>query len=347
MHLLLVRFSSLGDIVLQSSFISFLKFSNPKIKISFLTSKGMDSLLKEHRDVDFVYAYKKERGIKDLFSLKIFVENINKENKIDFIIDLHGTTRSSLLRLLTPFIPSIVIDKRRIERHFLIHCGFKLMKYTRTIHSRNIHDLLGCLSLNKNLDEYEKWVKSSYDNSKLKYSTPLRSLGYQQDKTIIIAPVASFAPKRWSILNYKELILKILADEKFKDYQIINLAGADDHFCNELNSITNERFINLQGKTTLLRTTEYIAKSEILIGNDSGLGHIAESFGVKVISIFGPTHESLGFKPHLESSFSISKKMWCRPCSGTGKKKCFRFKQHCLKNITPEEVFHTFNKAMT
>ena len=127
---------------MQTSFISWLKFINPKLEISFITSKGFESLLKDHDDIDNVYAYKKTKGIKDLINLRKFIKGIDRKKRIDFIIDLHGTTRSSYLKLLNPSIPSISIDKRRIERHFLVHCGFKLMNKTPSIHSRNIKDCI-------------------------------------------------------------------------------------------------------------------------------------------------------------------------------------------------------------
>ena len=342
MHVLLVRFSSLGDIVMQTSFISWLKFINPKIEISFITSKGFESLLKNHEDLDRLYAYKKTKGLKDLINLRKFIKSIDREKKIDFIIDLHGTTRSSYLKLLNPSIPAISIDKRRIERHFLVHCGFKLMNKTPSIHSRNINDFMGLFNTNKSLSNYSSYLKEKYSLNNLKYSSPLFKRDTQKEKAIITAPVASFKNKRWNILNYKELILNILSQEKYKDYKLINLAGPDDNFCDELNFIKNDRFINLQGKTSLEETIGYISKASLVIGNDSGLGHIAECFGVNVISIFGPTHESLGFRPHLDNSTSISHNIWCRPCSPTGKSRCYRSKQYCMENIKVSEVMGIF-----
>ncbi len=345
MHLLLLRFSSLGDIVLQTSFISWLKYVNPKIRVSFITSAGFESLIENHKDVDQVYGYEKSKGLKDILNLRKFVKKIDNESKIDFIIDLHGTTRASYLKLMTPSIPSISIDKRKVERHFLVHCGFKLMNQTKSIHSRNIHDLIGLFPFETNLDKFITRNQEHFNNPMIKFSTPLNSLEIKKTKTIIIAPVASFKNKRWNILKFKELILKLLSNKDFIDFNIVNLAGPNDDFCRELDNISNKRFTNLQGKTSLSETINYIKDSSFLIGNDSGLGHIAESFGVGVLAIFGPTHETLGFKPHLDHSLTVSKKLWCRPCTPTGKGHCFRRKVHCTDKISVEEVYSDFIKA--
>lgn len=345
MHILLVRFSSLGDVVLQTGFISWLKFVNPNLKISFITSKAFESLLSDHVDVDNIFGYEKTKGLKDIFRLKKYINQINKKDKIDFIIDLHQTTRASYLKMITPSIPFISIDKRKVERHFLVNCGFKLLNNTRSIHSRNINDFYGLFSTDKTLKDFKLDNQSKFKNSNLKFSSPLNSITHLKSNTIIIAPVASFKNKRWSISRYKELILKLLSDQELKAYNFINLAGPSDSFCDELNSIKNSRFENLQGKTSLKDTMGYIQRSSYLIGNDSGLGHIAESFGVGVLSIFGPTHETLGFKPHLSNSTVVSKKMWCRPCSPTGKGRCFRLKQHCMSSITVDDVYFSFKKA--
>lgn len=345
MHILLVRFSSLGDVVLQTGFISWLKFVNPNLKISFITSKSFESLLSEHADVDNIYGYEKTKGLKDIFRLKKYINQINDANKIDFIIDLHQTTRASYLKHITPSIPFLSIDKRKVERHFLVNCGLKLLNKTKSIHSRNIHDFYGLFNTPKSLQDFSADNKIKFNISNLNFSTPLNSSIEPKNKTIIIAPVASFKNKRWSIERYKELILKLLSDHDLQDYNFINLAGPHDSFCDVLNDITNTRFRNLQGKTSLKETIGYIQKSSYLIGNDSGLGHIAESFGVGVLSIFGPTHETLGFKPHLDNSVIVSKKMWCRPCSPTGKGRCFRLKQHCMSTITVEDVYYSFKEA--
>lgn len=345
MHILLVRFSSLGDVVLQTGFISWLKFVNPNIKISFITSKSFESLLSEHKDVDHIYGYEKTKGLKDILRLKKYINQINEVNRIDFIIDLHQTTRASYLKLITPSIPFLSIDKRKVERHFLVNCGLKLLNKTRSIHSRNIHDFYGLFNTSKSLQGFSADNKFKFNNSNLNFSTPLNLSIEPKHKTIIVAPVASFKNKRWSIDRYKELILKLLSDQDLKDYSFLNLAGPTDSFCDVLDDIQNMRFKNLQGKTSLKETIGHIQSSSYLIGNDSGLGHIAESFGVGVLSIFGPTHETLGFKPHLDNSVVVSKKMWCRPCSPTGKGRCFRLKQHCMNTITVDDVYRSFKEA--
>ena len=76
------------------------------------------------------------------------------------------------------------------------------------------------------------------------------------------------------------------------------------------------------------------------------MSHLTEALGTPVISIFGPTHESLGFAPHLKKSKVISKDIWCRPCSTNGSGKCFRSRRFCLDDIDPSEVFSVMKEVI-
>src|SRR5690606_39183769 len=96
---------------------------------------------------------------------------------------------------------------------------------------------------------------------------------------------------------------------------------------------------NLQGKTSLNESAAWIKNASLCIGNDTGLGHIAESFGVPSIVIFGPTVKEFGFGPHLRDSMVIEEDVFCRPCSTTGARACYRDKQYCMLDITPDKVF--------
>ena len=149
---------------------------------------------------------------------------------------------------------------------------------------------------------------------------------------ISFVPSASHETKRWPIERYVDLAKRLS-----KDMTVVILAGPDDRFCEAFNGLDN--IINLQGKTSFLESSRIAGGSKLCIGNDTGLVHIAEAQNVSSFMIMGPTSEVLGFYPHLESSHAFSKKMWCRPCSATGSKKCFRKQRYCLIGIEVDEVY--------
>nr|MBA2403254.1 glycosyltransferase family 9 protein [Bdellovibrionales bacterium] len=156
---------------------------------------------------------------------------------------------------------------------------------------------------------------------------------------VVLAPSASFLPKRWPIASYVSLAEKLLA---LTTYKIVILAGPDDKFCEAFSELKSDRIINLQGKTSLKESMSILSRTKVCIGNDSGMNHIAEAHGVPCLTIFGATDPRFGFAPHAAKSRYISKELWCKPCSNTGSKPCFRGKLYCMEEISVDEVLQTY-----
>jgi heptosyltransferase-2 len=355
MHFVILRFSSLGDLVMQTGFVSWLKFTFPNCEITFITLKQYTSLIDNHPHIDNVIGYEKEKGFKDLKALSKLGRKINKSSKIDFIIDLHGTTRAFFFKLLNFSIPSINLDKRRIERQILTKLKIDFLKNQFSQHTRTIRDYSGLFDeefdleiLEENLNRDSSFVKNLSVTSSPQAFTK-STLVKPFKKYLVISPVASFASKRWPIVMYKELIEKIINSSVFGNINICIVAGPADDYCDELSELVilyPDRISNLKGKTNLAQSSEIIRESLLVIGNDTGMGHIAESFGVPVISIFGPTSESFGFAPHLPDSKALSIDLWCRPCSTTGKQKCFRKRQYCMEGVTIDDVYNNITSTL-
>jgi ADP-heptose:LPS heptosyltransferase len=348
MHVLLVRFSSLGDVVLQTATVNFLKsLYGDKLRVTFVTSSEFVSLLNEHPFIDDVVSFNR-RGGENWKQFRKKIQNIHQQNKIDFIFDLHGTLRSSRLRLSFWFIPSISMDKRRVERFFLTKLKIPWIKkifgskffglepqVIRTI--RDFSTLLGT--------DLGVWKTQELIKSKNQTLTSLakRERSLLNDPYVVIAPSASFVSKRWPIEYFVELVKLILSKT---DFHIVVLAGPEDHFCSAFNQITDNRFLNLQGKTSLRESMNYIAGAGFCLGNDSGMNHIAEAYDVPCLTIFGPTDPLFGFAPHGKRSRFIYKNLWCSPCSTTGKKACFRKMPYCMTSILPSEVMNSFEEMI-
>lgn len=353
MHILLLRFSSLGDVVIQTSFASWVKSIYPKASITFVTSKEFVSLVSAHPHIDKVIPYERKKGLSDLKNLRTMTRTIHFENPIDFIIDLHGTTRSFFLKLLNPDIPCLNLDKRRIERFLLTKLKIDFLKSEKSLHERTIDDYQSFFSksyLRESLEDFlenSNKVKGSLTSSPESFCDTEFKKPF--DKYLVIAPVASFEPKRWPMINFIEVAKKILEDDQLSSYSLALVAGPSDDYADEFNKVVQQypkRAVNFKGKTTLAESSRVIRHSELVLGNDTGMGHIAESYGVPIISIFGPTSESFGFRPHMKNSQAISTDLWCRPCSTTGKKKCFRSKQFCMENVTIDSVFQSVKSKL-
>lgn len=321
-NLLIIRFSSIGDIVLQTGLIGSLKEKwGEDLRITFVTSKEYACLIQNHPWIDEVIAFDKSQ------SLNEFVDNLKTKN-FDFILDLHSTHRSRVIRMKLWKIPTLIVDKRTLERKILVGLKLNLFKI-----------------FNDQLPQAKRLVKDFKEFMSLK-SFKANKVGVEklEEKDIIsIVPTASFLPKRWPINSFYSLTEKLLADEKLKNYDIQILAGPQDNFCEVFSSLEEKypnRCFNLQGKTTLEQSVQKISQSKLVIGNDTGMNHIAEAFNIKVLTIFGPTHSSFGFRPILDNSKYLEANVWCRPCGTKGSRQCFRSKHFCMENITVDDVYN-------
>ncbi|MBY0516282.1 MAG: glycosyltransferase family 9 protein [Bacteriovoracaceae bacterium] len=332
MHVMLIRFSSLGDVVIQTSVINWLHQNfGTKLKITFVTSREFQDLVAGHPLVDRVVSFDRRSGEK-LSGLVKKLKLIHEEDPFTFIFDLHATTRSWLLRLMMNSIPRLVVDKRRILRTLLVRLpGVWIKRWTKW-------KILGLEpQVIRTPKDFQGILLSPFKEIQPMTFTPAIERVNHPRPYVVFAPVASFAAKRWPIEYYLSLAQLFL--ERTKGIDLVIVAGPEDHHCQAFNVIADERLINLQGKTKLKESMAWMQGAVTVVGNDSGMNHVAETGDVPVITLFGPTHEAFGFAPHLKNSTALSKNLWCRPCSTTGSKNCFRDKHYCMTELNVETVW--------
>lgn len=340
MHILLVRFSSMGDVVLQTATINWLRsLLGPDLKITFVTSSEFVSLVDSHPFVTNVIGFDRRKGEK-WKDLKKKISSLDDREPIDLIVDVHATLRSFRLKMSFWHIPALTVDKRRWERFFLTK--IKSVKLKRLIDEK-------IFGLEPQVERILKDFEGIFHDPRSKRRTADFRKGKHDELTtlakperygingeyIVIAPSASFEPKRWPVERFVELTKKLI--EK-TNYQLVVLAGPSDDFCRAFDDIQSDRLHNLQGKTSLKQSMSILADARLCIGNDSGMNHIAEAYEVPCLTIFGPTDPKFGFAPHGSKSRFLSREMFCKPCSTTGKTPCYRDRLYCMEEIPVEEV---------
>ncbi|MBD66071.1 MAG: hypothetical protein CME62_12745 [Halobacteriovoraceae bacterium] len=336
MHIMLVRFSSMGDVVIQTSLVEFLKKNIPQLEITFVTQKLNRVFLDNHPHIDRTLYYEKKSGQKDLNQLLKLISDIKKTNP-DLIIDLHNTLRSKVMRLLTPSLPHMVVNKRSFWRKLLVLTKKDFLAKQSPQHLRIREDFSRIF----NLDVFN-------DSDKLtRISADFDQILTQKKPILVIAPVASFKTKIWPMEHYEQLIKLLRSDSYFSQYKIEIIAGPEDRYCSELGQAYSDELVqNRQGQLSLHETCSLIASARLLIGNDTGMNHIAESFHIPTITLFGSTSPSFGFRPHLVHSDYMYKNISCSPCSVTGSKPCHRPTHECMLAIKPEEVHHKIKSIL-
>jgi heptosyltransferase-2 len=337
MRILVIRFSSLGDIVLTTAFLSWIKGQFPKIKIDFLTLKDNSLLVEELPFINQVFAHDKASGLPDILRLKSLTRDL-KKNNYDFVIDLHGTTRSFFIKLFLNNIPHLSIDKWRLERWLLVKFKKDFIHQNPLHYLRPMYDFEDILCREFELEEFKNY---QIEKSLASYtSSPASLIKTEPKRILLIAPGASFQTKKYPVSYFSEIATEVLTQDNELEVHIIGAPSENE--CDELFQklqAFSKRVKNLKGTLSFKEALEYVAQTKVVLSNDSLFAHIADSCGVAALVIFGPTDERFGFAPYGEKSKSYSvKNLACRPCSTTGSKDCTRTNQFCMDNINKEEI---------
>jgi ADP-heptose:LPS heptosyltransferase len=317
--LLIIRFSSIGDLTQALSIPSFVTSYEPQAQIHFITRSDLAPLLKNHPHIHRIWALEKAAGLKGLIRI---ISKLRSEN-FTHIYDAHNNLRSALIRFLIWKPKKLVRPMMRFKRFLLIRFHINLFE----------KPFSGQRDLIKPL---EKWnykfrlpppPQLFLDQNVINEANDLLK-SFHVDEFIALAPSATYELKRWPILYWKKLI-QLNPDKKF-----VVLAGPADHFTFELNDLEN--VVNLTGQTTLLQSAAIILKARATVCNDTGLLHFAEQFGKPTIALMGPA--PFGF-PSRATTRILEKELWCRPCSKHGQGPCRNpIFQDCLRSISAEVV---------
>ncbi len=337
--ILVIRFSSLGDIVLTTPLFKKLKRAYPNATVDIVVKKEFQDIVIENPHINTVHAFDNSKGFA---GLRAFIQKI-KQEKYDLYIDLHRSLRSRIL-LFSVSGKKIKYSKDTLRRIALLNLRWNLYHTM----PRKIEDYLTPLkqiSLDTTL-EATQMLFSDQDLQKAQntaieiFTKKISQIqnGYTKSTTspiIGIAPGAAHFLKKWPLEKYKELVY--LLYEKFQAMFYV-FGGPQDIECDHLGDLPLP-IVNLQGKLSLKQTAALISKCEILIGNDSGLSHVAEAVDTDAFVFFGPTTRHFGYAPYRKTSHVFEKELTCRPCSRNGRGKCKnKSLKKCLEDISSTEV---------
>jgi len=327
--ILIIRLSSIGDILLSTPFIRQVKKTYPKAKIDFIVKNIYKDLLDFNPHLNKLYSLKLNKGRKELKELKVLL----RECSYNVILDLHNNLRSNYLKRGIHAEKIYSIKKEKIKQTLLVQFKINLYKTETPIPDKYLavakdYDILDD---GKGLDLY--WNKNTTDTAR----TKMMSLGLDlNNRFICLAPGAGFYTKRWPEEKFEKLIALINRDHNFK----IVVLGNDKE--REIGSLLKKQrnIIDSRGKLSLLETAYIISKGMMIVTNDSGLMHMATAVKTPVLAIFGSTVKELGFFPYrAESRVVENSGLSCRPCSHIGRNTCPKNHFKCMMEITPEDVY--------
>ena len=322
--ILVIRFSSIGDIVLATSPLKTIRRAYPDAQITFLTLDTFAPLLEYHPDIDALVSISKRMSLIELWG---FADHIRRK-QYRHIFDLHNSIRSNLVTLRSSS-PVYQLKKLRWNRFLLFY-----------FHHNEFDSDFSTLKM------YHEHLGSIWNENDVLPATLLKVSNYEQkmardmlldknifDEFIAVVPGAAWTQKQWPAEKYIETLNQL-------DLPAVLLGEKKDTICFDIEKRSSST-VNLAGQTTLRQPLAVLANSTYVIGSDTGLTHAAEALGKQVYMILGPTSPETGAGVNLPGSTNIETDVWCRPCSQNGKLPCYRKTQECMDSIVPNDVIQS------
>lgn len=325
-RILVIRLSSIGDIVLTTPVIRCLKKQIQNAEIHFLTKKSYSDVLATNPYIDNTFYWQDNS--------KEIIRQL-KSNQYDYIVDLHKNLRTWKIKKMLS-AKTISFNKLNVEKWLLVN--FKVNKLPH----KHI------------VDRYFDAVQ------------PLGVVNDGQGLDFFINPldeinIETYLPKNFHT-GYSALVIgarhatkqlplsKLIEVCKNNKHPLVVLGGSEDRETGaELEKHFNEKVFNACGKTGIGQSASLIRQAQVVITHDTGMMHIAAALRKKIISVWGNTVPEFGMYPYLPEGsppFSIVeiKNLYCRPCSKIGYNKCPKKHFRCMMEIDPGTITNLESK---
>ena len=325
MKFLIVRFSSIGDIVLTTPVIRCLKKQVPGAEIHFLMKDAFRSVVEHNPYIDKLHVL--------AHSWELMMEELKTEG-YDYIIDLHHNLKTIRLKKELG-IKAFSFYKLNVQKYIYTSLKINLLprvhivdRYLNTVKSFGVKNDGAGLDyfITKEEETRERDIPASH------YA------GY-----IACVIGAAHGTKRWPEHKWKDFCASL-------DHPVILLGGKEDASrANEIVSVDNVKVYNACGKFSINESADLVKKAKVVVTHDTGLMHIAAAYKRPIISLWGNTVPSFGMYPYYGDNYLTGRsqkpfdiiqvnKLWCRPCSKIGYDRCPLGHFKCMEKIEVETV---------
>lgn len=313
MKVLIIRFSSIGDIVLASPVFRCVKQQLENAEVHFLCKKAFKDVTVANPYIDHFHYF--DNNLQEL------ADECNRQH-FDYIIDLHKNFRTFKLRMKVKS-NWLVFKKLTFQKFILTNFKINIMPRRHiTLRSLDAVRPLGVKDDGKGLD----YFIPAEERIALDDLPASHYFGF-----IAIVIGASYYTKKLPVYKLKELCSLI-------NYPIILVGGRED--AEEGRQVAEEdpiKIYNACGKFSLNGSADIVSKAKLVISNDTGLQYIAAAFGKRIFAIWGGTSPALDVEPfygtnHLSLHINFVLNLYCQPCSNYGTQTCPRGHFKCMKN---------------
>lgn len=317
---LVIRFSSIGDIVLTTPVVRALKTQVEGAVVHFLVKPAFRQVVELNPYIDRVHVLQEKIGDT--------VSELHAEY-FDYIIDLQKNFRSARIKNRMGNV-SFTFNKLNYKKWLLVNFGKNSLP--------DIHIV----------DRYFESVKlfdATNDGRGLDYFLPAETeplakntVNSIKEPFVVFVTGAKHFTKQVPVEKAKEIC-------RLCPYPVILLGGTEDiaHSA-AIASAAGDNVTDLTGKLSLHGSAYVISKSSVVVTPDTGLMHIAAAFGKKIVSLWGNTIPAFGMYPYVETNMRIEMEVTglkCRPCTKIGFSRCPKDHFRCMNDIPVQKVIES------
>jgi len=324
-RILIIRFSSIGDIVLTTPVIRSLKKKYPEAELHFLIKKNFSAVIAGNPYIDVVHELDQDLN-----------DNIHQLKKIpfDYIIDLQKNFRSARVRNALQ-AKSYTFPKLNIQKWFYVNFKWNTLP-DKSIVNRYFKavEQLAAKNDGKGLDYFIAEEKATQQDD--------IPMGHWAGFVGCVIG-GSFATKQFPIEKWSALLPLI-------PYPVILLGGPEDREAGKLIAAGQEgKVYNACGKFNLTESAHLVKRAKVIVSNDTGLMHIAAAWQKPIVSLWGNTTPWLGMFPYYgyndishtvapQSVIIENNNLSCRPCSKIGYNACPKKHFRCMNDLNEKEI---------
>ncbi len=322
-NILIVRFSSIGDLLLTTPLLRAIRTRHPDSRITFVVRDDMAETLRRNPNISNLVPWRRGSSLTEL------ARTLQQEKWTDRL-DLHCSLRSYALRRLVGGSWR-GYPKHRVRRQLLITTHGKrggMLGHVAERYFAAARDL----DVTPDGDPAEYFISEQADAAASAFLAQHR-LG-QHRPVIALVPGAAHFTKRWPEEHWVAL-----AHQLTPTHDIVVLGGkAEQRMAERIARAASIAGASAAGLFSLDGSAALLKRSGRVITGDTGLLHLATAVGTSVVGLYGPTVEAFGFFPYLAHAATLQHELDCRPCSSQGGPTCPLGHHNCLVRMMPREV---------
>ncbi len=319
--LLLVRFSSIGDVLLTTPLVRALRTRHPDAQLVFVTKQAMAPLVADNPHLTRVETLAPGEPLRALARRLAALDPTRG-------LDLHGSLRSTALRLLVP-CPWRGYSKRKLARGVLV--STKIDLYRRPVPppvAERYFEAATGLDVRPDGGPPQFFLGEA---ARARVARWTAERGLDGRPLAVLAPGAAHFTKQWPMDRWIALAERLRA----RGYGIAVVGGPDDRAVAEPLAPYAASAV---GDFGLQESGALLARARVAISGDTGVMHMATGVGTPVVALFGPTVEQFGFFPYSTKAIVLQRDLACRPCTTMGGPRCPMGHHRCLKDLTSDDV---------